>query len=58
MATSSFNRDFIIKDKYIADRFLIDLKNPQTIKVKRCNLDIESKEALELLKKLYNSNKK
>ncbi|MEK7434976.1 MAG: hypothetical protein AABZ74_17715 [Cyanobacteriota bacterium] len=53
MATSSFDRDFIVKNKEDSDKFIEELKNVQTIKVKPRDIDKESKRGIELLKKLY-----
>lgn len=54
MATSSFDRDFVIKDKEVAEKFLKELsKPPRKIKVITRDIDKESKRCLELLKKLY-----
>ena len=51
MATSSFDRTFVVKGE-VADRFLKDLEtNTTRIHVKRKDIDKESKRGVELLKK-------
>lgn len=54
MATSSFDRDFVIKDKEVAEKFLQELnKPPRAIKVKKRDLEKDKEVGLKLLKKLY-----
>jgi hypothetical protein len=54
MATSSFERDFVIKDKEVAEKFLKELnKPPHVIKVKKRDLEKDKKVGLKLLKEIY-----
>lgn len=52
MATSSFDRNFVVKDKKAADKLRQALSKEHVIKVKVRNIDEENKKGLELLKKL------
>lgn len=52
MATSSFDREFVVKDKEVSDRVRQELDMKHIIKVKKCDLDKESKKGIKLLKGL------
>ena len=53
MATSSFDKKFVITDKKVAKRFLKDLAKPDTIHVNKKDIAQESKLGVELLKKAF-----
>lgn len=56
MATSSFDRTFVVKGE-AATRFLKDLETNKTrISVKRKDLNKEASKGIELLKKALRSN--
>lgn len=52
MATTSFDKKFVVKSKKAARKLLKDLDNPQVIKVHKKDLDKENEEGIKLLKKL------
>ncbi len=53
MATSSFEKNFVITDKKVAKKLLKALENPDIIHVKKKDLAEENKLGLELLKKAF-----
>ena len=55
MATSSFDKKFVIKDAKIAERFLQSLQEQKKIKVIQCNVEAETKKGLELLKRSFSA---
>ena len=55
MATSSFDKKFVIKDAKIAERFLRSLQEQKKIKVIQCNVEAETKKGLELLKRSFSA---
>ena len=55
MATSSFDKKFVIKDAKIAERFLQSLQEQKKIKVIQCNVEVETKKGLELLKRSFSA---
>lgn len=46
MATSSFDKHFVIRDSAVAEKLHKSLKNPNTIKVRNRNLDNETKKGI------------
>lgn len=56
MATASFDKSFVVKDKQSIDRIKQDLANPRHIKVNKRDYTVESKQGIALLKqRLSNS---
>ena len=51
MATSSFDKKFVIRDEKIAEQFLQSAQTQKKIKVIERNIDAETKKGLELLKR-------
>ncbi|WP_133493130.1 hypothetical protein [Alcanivorax sp. 24] len=50
MATASFDKSFVVKDKQSIDQIHQDMANPRHIKVKKRDYTAESKRGIELLK--------
>jgi hypothetical protein len=51
MATSSFDKTFVVVDKEAASRFISDVAKPEKVAVHRRNIDAESKRGLASLKR-------
>lgn len=50
MATASFDKSFVVKDKRSIDQLQKDLANPRHIEVKARDYKAENKRGVELLK--------
>ena len=53
MATSSFDKSFVVTDKESANKLREELAKKNVIKVKKTNLEKNSEKGLKLLKELY-----
>jgi len=51
MATSSFDKTFVVVDRGAASRFASDVAKPEKVVVNRRDIDAESKRGLALLKR-------
>lgn len=51
MATSSFDKKFVIKEASVAEQFLQSIQVQKKIKVTKRHIEAETKKGLELLKR-------
>jgi hypothetical protein len=55
MATVSFDKGFVVRDKESIDRIHYDLKHPRIVRIKKRNYKAESKRGIRLLKQRLSS---
>lgn len=54
MATSSFFKEFKLKDKEQAEKLLYDLEHPNEVKVSNRDLEEDRKRGIEILRRRLN----